>query len=243
MRKWFLLMSLGMSVLLFNETCHAEDYENLSKLTVRGEASIFKPADQLEVGLGVLTSADQSAQAVEANNQHVRQIISNLKTLGLDETDYQTGRFHVQPIYQKPPKNADESAPGKIIRYEALNTIQVKTQKISLADQIINAAIQGGANQIAQVNFNLNNPQAYRGEAIKLAAQNALADANALASATDVKLKRILNVSLDHWQQYPQPYMMKALGEALPAAAGQDVMEPGQTEIHATVNITFEIGA
>lgn len=168
MKKGFFL---GMALCLQFQFCAADDFENLSKMSVKGEASIFKPADQMEVSLGVLTSADDSSAAVEENNQHIKQLIANLRTLGLDETDYQTGRFHVKPVYEKPSKNGDPALQGKISHYEALNTIEVRTQKIGLASQILNTAVQGGANQITQVNFNLNNPQAYRGEAIKIAAQ------------------------------------------------------------------------
>lgn len=244
MKKWLLAMSLSALILLPQEGCFADEFDNIPKMTVKGEASVFKPADQMEVSLGVVTSADQSSDAVEANNEHIRQIISKLKSLGLDEKDYQTGRFHVKPVYQKPAKDSDVSEQGKISHYEAFNSIQVKTPKIALADQIINAAVQGGANQITQVNFNLQNPQSYREEAIKLASQYALADANALAGATDVKIKRILNLSMDYWHNAPQPYMLKARGAAFAAqAAGDEVMEPGQTEIHAVVNILFEIGS
>lgn len=244
MKKWFLAMSLSALFLLPPDGCRADEFENIPKMTVKGEASVFKPADQMEVSLGVLTTADQSSDAVEANNEHIRQIIANLKALGLDEKDYQTGRFHVRPVYQKAAKDSDVSDQGKISHYEALNTIQVKTQKIALADQIIHAAVQGGANQITQVNFNLQSPQSYREEAIKLASQYALADAHALAGATDVKIKRILNLSMEYWHNMPQPYMLKARGAAFSAqAAGDDVMEPGQTEIHAVVNMTLEIGS
>ena len=244
MKKWLWLMSLGLVILSPKKGCHADEFDNLPKLMVKGEASIFKPADQMEVNLGVLTTGEQSSQAVEVNNQKMRQVIANLKSLGLDETDYQTGDFHVKPVFQKPSKVTDESTQGKIDHYEAYNTIRIKTQKISLAEQIITAAIQGGANHIPQVNFNLNNPQAYRGEAIKLAAQHAMSDAQALASATDVKLKRILNLSLDQWQNFPRPMMLKATGESFStSAAAQATMEPGQTEIHAVVNLTIEIGS
>jgi uncharacterized protein YggE len=243
MKKWFLLMSLGLLILSSQNGCYADEFDNLPKLLVKGEASIFKPADQMEVSLGVLTTGDNSSQAVESNNQKMRQVIANLKSLGLDETDYQTRGFQVKPVYQKPSKESEKSNQGKIDHYEAFNTIQIKTQKITLADQIISAAIQGGANHIPQVNFNLNNPQAYREGAIKLAAQNALSDANALAAATAVKLKRILNLSLDQWQSNPQPLMLKAKGgaAALSQEERQSTMEPGQVEIHAVVNITMEI--
>lgn len=243
MKKWSLLLGISVLFLLPKVNGWAE-FDNLPKINVRGEASIFKPADQMEISLGVVTSAENSSQALNENNQRMHQIIANLQTLGLDESDYQTGRFQINPIYQRPPKRHEEEPQTKISHYEVTNTIQIKTQKIDFADRIIITAVQGGANQVEQVNFNLNNPQAYRAEVIKLATENALSDANALANAAGVRLVRVLNLSMDYWQNFPRPYMLaKSEGYGAAADAHQDVMEPGKTEIHATVNVTLEIGS
>lgn len=240
MKLFSLVLSFGLFFLPMHH-CLAEKFDNLPKLIVKGEASIFKPSDQMEVGLGVVTVAEDSSEALKANKIHIQQIIQNLQTLGLDELDYQTGRFHIRPIYKKTSKKQEDRDPAIITSYEVVNTIQVKTQKIDLADKILNAAVRGGANQIDQVNFNLNNPQAYREEAIKLAAQNALADANSLAAATNVKIMRILYLSLDHWQNLPGAHMLSKKFENEDAVQEQNLFEPGNVEIHATVNVTFEI--
>ncbi len=238
MKKRFLFL-MTMLLLLPQLNGWAAEYENIPQLVVRGEASIYKPSDQMEVSLGVVTSAENSSIALNENNLRMHQIVANLQVLGLDETDYKTGHFNIRPIYQKPPKDSLEDERAKISRYEVTNSIHVKTTKIALADKIIGTAVQGGANEVNQVDFNLHNPQTYRVEAIQAAAQNALADASALASAVGVKLKRVLNLSLDHRNQYPQPMM---LYKSASSEISSDVLEPGKTEIHATVNITFEIG-
>lgn len=235
------LFLISMLFLMPTTNSWATEFVNTPKLVVRGEASIFKPSDQMEISLGVVTTAENSAPALNENNQRMHQIIANLQKLGLDEADYQTGRFHIRPIYQKISKDSYEEDRTKVNHYEVINTIQVKTQKIALADKIIGAAVQGGANQIDQVTFALTNPQSYRSEAIQAATQNALADASTLANALGIKLKRVLNVSLDHWQQLPVPMMMSKRVEAGNYDASQEVFEPGKAEIHATVNVTFEI--
>jgi len=222
----------------------AAEFKDIPQLTVRGEASIFKPADQMEVSLGVVTEADTSLEALDQNNQHMHEVIAHLQALGLDETDYQTGRFHIRPVYPKPLKAHEEEESVKIHHYEVVNTIQIKTQKISLIDKIIGAAVKGGANQVDRINFNLSNPQPYRAEAIKVAAQNALTDASELASVMGVKLKRIISLSLDHWQQFPAPLMIFKEGEAggrHSERRGEDALQQGEAEIHATVNVIFEI--
>ncbi len=244
MKKWSLLLSLSFLFLLPRANGWAVEFENIPQLVVRGEASVLKAADQMEVSLGVVTVADSSHVALNENNQRMHQIVNNLQEIGLDESDYQTGRFNIRPIYQKPPKDSDQDERTVISHYEVTNTIYIKTQKLHLADRVLSAAVQGGANQIEQVNFNLNNPQLYRAEAIKLATQNALADANALASAANVKLIRVLSLSLDHWDSSPAPIMFNKRAEvfSVQGGAGQDVLAPGRTEIHATINAILEIG-
>jgi uncharacterized protein YggE len=244
MKQRLLLLTIGVLFLLPRGEGWADEFDNIPKLVVRGEASVFKPADQMEVSLGVVTSAANSSQALNENNQRMHQIIDSLKALGLNEMDYQTGRFQIRPIYQKPPKGSEEDEKAVISRYEVINAIQIKTTKIALAEKILNAAVAGGANQINQVNFDLMNPQSYREEAIKLATTNALADASALASAAGVKLVRILNLSLDHWQQFPRPRTLakRLENESLSSdLVDQGIIEPGNAEIHASVNVTMQI--
>lgn len=222
----------------------AVDFENTPQLVIKGEASIFKPADQVEVKIGVVTSAENSTQALNENNQRMHQIVNNLQALGFDESDYQTGRFHIQPIYRQPSKEFQGES-TKIDHYEVSNAIQVKTQKLFLADKMIGAAVEGGANQIEQLNFNINNPQAYRAEVIHLATQNALSDAQALANAAAVRLVRVLSLSMDQWQQQPRLSHFSLMAKAGEANQGgvETPLEAGNVELQATVYMTFEIAS
>jgi uncharacterized protein len=106
------------------------DFTETPKLVVRGEASIFRPADQLEVILGIVTKAESSTVALNENNQRMHQVIANLQALGLPDTDYQTGHFAIHPIYQRPPKDSNEDERAKISHYEVVNAVKVKTTKL-----------------------------------------------------------------------------------------------------------------
>ncbi len=222
----------------------AIDFENTPQLVIKGEASIFKPADQVEVKIGVVTSAENSTQALNENNQRMHQIVNRLQAIGLDESDYQTGRFHIQPIYRQPPKESPGES-TKIDHYEVSNAIQVKTQKLFLADKMVGAAVEGGANQIEQLNFNINNPHAYRAEVIHLATQNALSDAQALANAAAVRLVRVLSLSMDQWQHQPRSSHFSLMAKAGDANQGgvETPLEAGNVELQATVYMTFEIAS
>ena len=219
---------------------YGADFDNAPKLIVKGDATVFKPADQMIVTLAVYTVADNSNSALVENNKKMAQVIVNLKAIGLKDSDYQTGKVSVRPIYQKTGKDQKEDR-TKMDHFEAVNTIEVKTLKIDLAPKIFDEAVKGGVNQIRNVNFNLNNPQVYQSEVIHLATSHALGDAQALADAAHVRLKRILSISLDQWR----PRMQQAAPMyAKTAEFEEEISTPveiGDVEIQASVNITFEI--
>lgn len=235
-----IFLNIALCVLLPATACLAGQTDQLSKLIVKGEASVFKPADQMEVSLGVVTVNEDSSLALIENNRKMHQIIANLQALRLDEQEYQTGRFHIHPVYKTQTKYYEEIENPKISHYEVLNTIQVKTLKLDLADQILQEAVRGGANQIDQVNFTLFNPQIYREEVIKLATQNALSDAFWLSQAAGVKLNRVIHLTLDHWQNLPAANKLSKSFDG-GGQAEFNVIEPGNAEIHAVVNVTYEI--
>lgn len=239
-----LTLLFGLFLLLSAAHAQTVDFTDTPKLIVKGEASIFKPSDQMKASLGVVTTGENSSAALNENKQKIGRVEANLKAAGLDSVDYQTGEFRIRPVYQKSDKDSSEKT-DKIKYYEALNSIRVKTTKITLADKIIDAAVQGGANQIRQVEFDISNPQAYSSEAIKAAAVNALTEASNLADAMNVKLKRILSISLDFWHQSPNPV---PLSNGFKLMGGHNEEEEsnqmiaGNAEIRAVINATFEIG-
>jgi uncharacterized protein len=215
----------------------ATDQPTIARLNVRGEAVLFKPADQVELTLGVTTQGKETVTALQENNQRMNQVIEALKTIGLDASDYQTGRFNTHPIYQHLSENDKSKTSPLIDYYEVNNSIEIKTQKLDLLDQIINVAVKSGANQLNQIKFDMNNPQAYRTEVIQLAVQNALNDAQTLAQASQVRLVRLLDISLDQSQN--QVYRSFSLAKM--ESSDSTPIKSGNIEIHAFVQAAFEI--
>ncbi|WP_052236479.1 SIMPL domain-containing protein [Candidatus Protochlamydia amoebophila] len=236
-------MSLLFLILyFFFPQAYGEEFNssNLPQLTVKGEATIFKPADQLEMSVSVVTQDPESKKAVQANNEKMRKVVGQLTDLGLNVQDYQTGHFTIQPIYHY-MDSIEKKEASTITHYEVTNTIHIKTSKLSLIEKIIGIAVEAGANQLSQINFNLNNPQAYRQEVIQLATQNAFEDANALAKAANVRLVRVLSLDLDPNQQnYSTPRMLMATKQSSENTYGVPI-EIGQVEMRANVHVIFEI--
>lgn len=118
--------------------------------------------------------------------------------------------------------------------------MQIKTTKLDLAGQIISESTQNGANSVDQITFGLNDPQPSRAKAIIGAAHNAIQEANQLAKAANLKLLRVLEISLEKANEPPTP-RFRAVSFAAMNPETNTPITSGQVDISATVNITYEI--
>lgn len=239
MLKHLLTFITISSFSLFSSIQTAEDHRSQPTLSVRGEAVLYKPADQMEITVGVVTRDPNSEKALQLNNEKMEKVIRNLQQVGLDKSDYKTGRFYIHPIYQTPPKNPSPDWHPAINSYEVNNSIVIKTTKLDLAPKIIEAASQGGSNQIDHIQFNLKDPRSYREEAVELATNNAVSDAQVLAKAAHINLAGVSSISLDQAQPvYPVARQMMFAAKEF---SGSTPIEAGDVEVRAAVNIEFFI--
>lgn len=232
-----ILISPIMSIMA--ETIAAMPKEEIPKLVVRGSATLRKPADELHLSMSVITEGNNARAALNANNEKMQNVIEELQKLGLSSSEYQTGRFTIEPTYTLPPKNPPPNWKQVINGYRITNSINIKTMNLELVTQIIDVSSESGANAIDHINFALKNPQMYRAEIITAAALNAIEDAKALAKAANINLIRILEISLDELRAGERHlYMSKNVSYQ------GDISTPiviGDIELTANVSLTYEI--
>lgn len=223
-----LLLNLIIGTFLFS------DSDNLTpQLSVRGEARIRRPADQLTLILGVISEGRTASAALSDNNLSMQKVIDALKTTGLSPQEYQTATFNIVPVLTPRPQNPPPEWRPTIISFKATNKLSIHTEKLSLAGKLIDAAIQAGANTIDSISFGLKDDSAQRTEAISKATTQAIADAETLAEASNVKLGDVLNITLENALIRPKSMLTLQMG-------GTPV-EPGDVEISAAVRIDYKI--
>lgn len=211
---------------------------NFPHLVVRGESLLFKPADQLEISVGVMTEDVNPQKALQSNNEKMEQVVKELNGAGLTSKEYRTGQFQIRPVYTNPPQNAPIDWKQKIDHYEVTNSLHIKTENLPWAGKFLSVASQAGSNQIDHIQFNLKEPRQYRAEAIQKATENAIADAKVLAEAAQVKLIKARYVALDpNVNHFSAPRLMMAkMG-----TQGDVPLEAGDVEVRAAVEMIFEI--
>ena len=213
-------------------------------LTVRGDAQLMKPADQLQISIGVVTENPDAQKALDKNSNNMRNIVEAMEKLGLSKDEYKTGRFQIRPKHSRPPPQHVANWRPEIIGYEVTNTVLVRTKRLDLAGGLIEAANKAGANSIDSIRFGLADERKFRAEAISNATTNALADARTLAESAGVKLVRKLSINLDNAGTRPPPYVrMHAASLAAAAETGRvPPIIPGDVTVAASVTIVFEVG-
>jgi uncharacterized protein YggE len=213
----------------------------ISELTVTGQATLQKPADEATLHFTVVNEATTANEALEANSQQMRQVIAILEDAGLSAKEYKTGRFNVRSLYTEHPSHIKEGWQPKVRGYEVNNELTITTQQIDKLGTWIDLAIQKGVNNVSDISFSLHDLRTYRHEAIRAATANAAADAHTLASSANVHLGRVLSIALDQASHRPityQPMMAKAFhaySEAAPPIAAGDV------DVQASVTIVYEL--
>src|SRR5262245_25391939 len=75
-------------------------------LHVKGTATVYKPPDQLQMQVRVVSQGTTALKALQENNQKMVEVIKSLQAGGLSEKEYKTGRFSIQPIYAERPHSA-----------------------------------------------------------------------------------------------------------------------------------------
>lgn len=211
----------------------------IPKLTVSGTGNVEKPADKVSLTIGVVTNDQVAKKALNANAEKLHAVREDLLKTGLSEKEMQTGTFSVQPKYSPAPRDVTPDWQPKIVGYEVRNTLSIKTTNLDLLGKIIDASGGGEANLIQDLNFSLQDDQAATSEAIAKAIRQAKAYAESAASSAGIKLGNIIELAVNPSHINPRPYPMAA-GLAFAKEMATPIT-PGNIEVNATVNISYEL--
>jgi uncharacterized protein YggE len=212
------------------------DQQNSSQVTVQGEGKVYVRPDIALVSLGVKTEGKTTADAITENSEKMNAVIKAVKDSGVDEKDIQTTNYSLSPLY-----NYTEAA-GRIFQgYTLYQELQVKIRDFSKVGDILQKAVAQGANLTSNLQFTIENPEQYKQEARAKAIEQAKANAKNLEKTSGIKLGKLINVYENY--VYPMMYDSKAvgIGGGIEESAPSPVIQPGQTEINVTINLTYRV--
>lgn len=204
-------------------------------ISVNGSAQMVLTPDIAYVSIGVHTEAEDAKEAMASNNQQTQAVIGSLLAAGVDDKDIQTINFSIYPQERYSPTGESQ---GKYFSVD--NTVYVKVRDLTGLGELLDSAVQAGANTIYGITFDIENKDAATEQGRKEAVENARKQAEQLAAAAGVSLGPVY--SLSSYSSYPMPmaYDVKGMGGAADMVASAPIT-PGQMTITVDVSVSFEI--
>jgi len=217
-----------------------QEIETRNTITVSDTGEIYAKPDLAVIDFSVISEAKTVTGAMSDNTEKMNAVIEVIKGQGVEAKDLKTTNFNIYPRYEWYEKS--EIYPqGKrvLVGYEVQQTLEVKIRDMAKIGQVIEKAVEAGANQVGDLTFTIDKQDELKKQARKEAIEKAKTKAKELANQLGVGLVRITNFSESAVVPIPQPfYLEKAAG-----MGGEETprIETGENKIEVTVSITYEI--
>ncbi|MEW6610425.1 MAG: SIMPL domain-containing protein [Patescibacteria group bacterium] len=202
------------------------------QFNVSGEGKVIIAPDIALVQVGVATQPKVSAaDAVKENTFIMNRVMKVVTDAGITREDIKTMNYALNPQYEFP------DGKQRLLGYVVSQDVQLKIRDLTKVGDIIGAATNAGANQVNDIQFTLENPEAARADARAKAIEAARRKASTIASAAGLRIGKLINfyeVELPG----PIPYYDGKGG------GGADLSVPvsqGMYEVVVSVNLVYEI--
>ena len=248
--KGFRILGIGLVVLLagmgffvaFNsapQTVEAQDQATTAvqlprTITVVGEGTVAVEPDVAEVQIGVDMTGDTADEARAEVAKTMDAIMASLTALKIPKKDIQTSGFSI--FVERP--TTPEGLPSDQVIYHVSNNVTVTIRDLAQAGDVLEAAIDAGANNIYGVNFSVGNPDPVMAEARRKASEDALARAQELAALHGVEVGEVVSISeVIGGNAVP----MESVNARLAAGGGVGQIAPGELEMTARLQVVYAI--
>jgi uncharacterized protein len=192
------------------------------RIVVIGEGSVAVTPDYAQVESGVTTRANSVKAATDANSKLMAAITAALLDAGIVQSDVQTSRFSVQPVYAPQEPRTEPKLAG----YSVSNQVRVKIRKIDTVGAILDRLVTAGVTNVGNIAFLVADPSKALDQAREAAIADARRKAQVYAQASGLQLGRVIWITED--PGFAPPLPMRALGGSaampapVPIATGED---------------------
>jgi uncharacterized protein YggE len=200
-------------------------------IVTTGSASVDVAPDRGFVTLSVETLDPSPAAAQQKNAQAMTAVRARLETLGLAGDAVRTTRYELNE--QVEFVNNRREVRG----YRAVNQIELRVDELDRVGKIVDAAVQAGATNVADIRFDIKDRDGAERQALKLAVADARARAEAIAAGASLSVGDIVKLEELGSPSPPRPMPMAraAMAEADTPVSG------GNIEVQASVRLTVSV--
>ena len=206
---------------------------------------MVKP-DIAQFSFSVRGEGTDAAATQAKSTEAINAVTAFLKENGVEEKDIKTEGYNMNPKYKyetKPCLYGSYCPPGEQTAdgFEVYQTITVKVRAIDNAGKLLGGIGDKGATDISGLTFTVDDEEAQKAEARKLAIEDAKEQGKILAESLGVKIVKMISYYED------SPMMPMYGGGMMDAMSAKAEMAPtpniptGENKTVSTVTITYEI--
>ena len=200
------------------------------EIAVTGRGDISVVPDRAVLLATVVTNANSATVAGSENARIVAQAIERLRAAGATEKQITNGGYSLGQDYE----SGDRRRPRGFV---ARNTLRIEVPEVANVGRMLDAALAGGASEIAPIQFIGPDMASARSQALRAAMLDARRDAEALADAAGGSLGKLLSVTTGPSQ--PRFGSFEATGAVL-ASAAPTVIRPNDVTVSAFASVRWE---
>jgi len=219
-------------------TVQGPEQQMKNTVSVNGMSQLKVVPDEATIMLRVETNGTTPKDAQDKNSAAMVAVQSALKRAGVAEKDLETTNYNLYPNSYWDSKEQRQIEAG----YKVSHTLKVKTKELAKVGDFIQLGVDAGATNVDAVSFSLStaSERDAKDAALRSAVKEARQKAEALADGLDVRLGKVVSVSINEYNVMPYyrgaPMMAEAMGKAeAPPIQPQDV------DVSANVQVVFEI--
>ncbi len=201
-----------------------------------GEGKVVAKPDVAKVSLSIVTDALTSKTAQDDNSKKSKAITDYLKKQNIDDKDIKTTGYNIYPQYKYPQYGGQPTITG----YQVNQSIEIKIRNLDNVSNILDGVVTAGANQVNQLSFEIDSPDALKAEARAKAITDAKKKAGELQSQVGISLGKIVNFS-ENTGGYPVPIYYDAKGLGMGGGGSGPSVPTGENEITVDVTLTYQI--
>jgi len=204
-------------------------------MRVKGTGSVTAPPEVMTISIGVTTTAPTAAQALDENNRKLAPVLAKLREEGIVASDIRSSDLDVEPQF------AEGRARGadRIIGFRAYNSVEVTTDALERAGDLVSLLFDVGANSINGPRFTVKDTTRERlvRDAESAALREGRAQAEATAKALGMRVGRLLLVSDSQVEFRDGSGYIVVTGSRV----ARTPIEPGEITIEADYDMEFTL--
>jgi uncharacterized protein len=206
-------------------------------ITVVGEGRVTIQPDIARITLGVDAVQPTVKQASTEARQTMDAVVKAVKAQGVADKDIQTASFN---IYVERTRPNDNPTGPEEVRYHVNNSVNVVVRDLDKVSNVLDGAIEAGANNVYGVNFSVENTAEVEAQAREAAVTDAQRRAQDLARLNGVSVGNVIAIS-EVIGYGGGGQVSNSIRDAVPMAmgGGGGSVNPGELELRMQLQITY----